>query len=250
MRPRPQKRRPATPRAGIPSLARRLTPSKRHLGGAAWGLRIGFVLALVAALWLYKPEAPQQGEPTTSPPSSTPSSPQPDSQSQAPAASQRDELPANGTAGEAFPVNRSDARRPIAERPDADQSPAEPPDPAAAAADSDGWRKPLDPELRLTLDRIAAGGPYPYAQDDTVFFNREGRLPEKPLGYYREFTVKTPGAGDRGPRRIVRGAEGEVYYTADHYRSFERLDVLRLRDPPSERRSPADRRPVSERRRE
>jgi ribonuclease T1 len=53
-----------------------------------------------------------------------------------------------------------------------------------------------------------------------VFQNREWRLPGEPGGYYREFTVATPGFGDRGARRIIAGKNGERYYTADHYRTF------------------------------
>lgn len=78
----------------------------------------------------------------------------------------------------------------------------------------------LPAEARATLDRIAAGGPFRYAQDDSVFGNREGLLPARPSGYYREYTVVTPGSIDRGARRIVAGAAGERYYTDDHYASF------------------------------
>jgi ribonuclease T1 len=81
----------------------------------------------------------------------------------------------------------------------------------------------LPPEARQTLLLIQRGGPYPHAQDNRVFGNREKQLPAKPRGYYREYTVKTPGARDRGARRIVRGEAGELYYTEDHYRSFRRL---------------------------
>lgn len=81
----------------------------------------------------------------------------------------------------------------------------------------------LPPEARETISRIRQGGPFPYARDGTVFQNRERRLPERPRGYYREYTVKTPGAHDRGARRIVAGREGELYYTHDHYRSFRRV---------------------------
>jgi ribonuclease T1 len=56
-----------------------------------------------------------------------------------------------------------------------------------------------------------------------VFQNRENLLPQKPSGYYREYTVETPGSPDRGPRRIVTGADGEMYYTDDHYESFRRV---------------------------
>lgn len=81
----------------------------------------------------------------------------------------------------------------------------------------------LPPEAHATLARIKAGGPHPYPQDDRVFHNREKRLPPRERGYYREYTVKTPAARDRGPRRIVAGRGGEFYYTDDHYRSFRRI---------------------------
>lgn len=74
------------------------------------------------------------------------------------------------------------------------------------------------------LADIAADEPGRYPQDVGVFQNREGLLPEQPLGYYREYTVETPGSPDRGARRLVTGAEGEVYYTRDHYASFLRID--------------------------
>ncbi|MCW2890308.1 MAG: guanyl-specific ribonuclease Sa [Streptosporangiaceae bacterium] len=78
----------------------------------------------------------------------------------------------------------------------------------------------LPPEARETLRLITAGGPYPYRQDGVVFQNRERLLPGEPSGYYREFTVLTPGSADRGARRIIAGKNGERYYTADHYRTF------------------------------
>ena len=81
----------------------------------------------------------------------------------------------------------------------------------------------LPPEARHTLALIRAGGPFPYAQDGGTFGNRERLLPRHERGYYREYTVGTPGARDRGARRIVTGSGGEFYYTADHYRSFQRI---------------------------
>lgn len=81
----------------------------------------------------------------------------------------------------------------------------------------------LPPEARQTLALIKAGGPFPYKQDGRVFGNREGLLPKRHRGYYREYTVRTPGARDRGARRIVAGQGGEYYYTDDHYRSFRRI---------------------------
>ncbi|MEK9522616.1 ribonuclease domain-containing protein [Streptomyces sp. NPDC087908] len=88
--------------------------------------------------------------------------------------------------------------------------------PAVRAAD-------LPPEARRTLDLIARGGPFPYAKDGSVFGNFERILPREPRGYYREYTVKTPGERDRGARRIVTGREGELYWTDDHYASFREV---------------------------
>jgi len=79
-------------------------------------------------------------------------------------------------------------------------------------------------EIRKMLDRIAHGGPFRHRQDGVVFGNREGHLPAKPRGYYHEYTVETPGASDRGARRLIRGQGGETYYTRDHYRTFLRID--------------------------
>lgn len=81
----------------------------------------------------------------------------------------------------------------------------------------------LPPEARRTLALIRQGGPFPYARDGSVFGNREGLLPRQNRGYYREYTVVTPGSRDRGARRIVSGRVGEYWYTADHYRSFRRI---------------------------
>jgi ribonuclease T1 len=81
----------------------------------------------------------------------------------------------------------------------------------------------LPPEARHTVALIRSGGPFPYDHDGAVFGNREARLPAQPRGYYREYTVRTPGARDRGARRIVAGRDGELYYTGNHYRSFTRI---------------------------
>jgi ribonuclease T1 len=83
--------------------------------------------------------------------------------------------------------------------------------------------KELPAEARQTLALIRAGGPFPHSKDGSAFRNREGLLPKRNRGYYREYTVKTPGARDRGARRIVSGMPGEYYYTEDHYRSFKRI---------------------------
>ena len=87
----------------------------------------------------------------------------------------------------------------------------------------------LPPEAVATLEAIERGGPFRYDRDGSVFQNRERRLPDQPRGYYREYTVATPGARDRGARRIVTGGQPpEVYYyTDDHYRSFRRVEIER-----------------------
>ena len=90
----------------------------------------------------------------------------------------------------------------------------------------------LPPEAVVTLRAIERGGPYPYRQDGGVFQNRERKLPPQPRGYYREYTVKTPGSRDRGARRIIAGGQPptEFFYTDDHYRSFRRF-ALDGREP-------------------
>lgn len=81
----------------------------------------------------------------------------------------------------------------------------------------------LPPEARETLALIKQGGPFPYPRDGIIFNNFEKLLPQQARGYYREYTVKTPGRRDRGPRRIVAGKQAEYYYTEDHYQSFRRI---------------------------
>ena len=81
----------------------------------------------------------------------------------------------------------------------------------------------LPKEARDALVLIKKGGPYPYAKDGAVFGNREARLPKQKRGYYREFTVKTPGERTRGARRIVAGRGGDYWYTDDHYATFRRI---------------------------
>lgn len=78
-----------------------------------------------------------------------------------------------------------------------------------------------------TYHLILQGGPFPHEKDGTVFGNRERMLPAHKRGYYREYTVPTPGSRDRGARRIVCGGAPRTpdacYYTADHYASFRRI---------------------------
>jgi ribonuclease T1 len=86
----------------------------------------------------------------------------------------------------------------------------------------------LPAQAAVTIDRIEAGGPFPYPHNDgVVFHNAEHRLPAEPDGYYREYTVPTPDSDDRGARRIIAGRNGQYWYTGDHYESFRRVDVHR-----------------------
>ena len=90
----------------------------------------------------------------------------------------------------------------------------------------------LPKEGRTTYALIPKGGPYPYPKDGVTFGNFEGQLPKKQRGYYREFTVPTPGAKNRGARRIVCGAESRewrnnvpaaCWYSGDHYQTFQNI---------------------------
>lgn len=89
-------------------------------------------------------------------------------------------------------------------------------------------RAQLPPEAQQTEKLIRSGGPFRYAKDGSTFGNRERVLPAHPRGYYREYTVATPGSRDRGARRIVCGGSQPAqpdacFYTADHYASFKRI---------------------------
>lgn len=81
----------------------------------------------------------------------------------------------------------------------------------------------LPPEAHDTIALIEQGGPFPYSRDGITFQNRERLLPRQPEGYYREYTVITPGIDHRGARRIVTGEAAEMYYTDDHYESFREI---------------------------
>ena len=86
----------------------------------------------------------------------------------------------------------------------------------------------LPPEARATEQLIHSGGPFPYSKDGATFGNRERVLPARPRGFYREYTVKTPGSRDRGARRVVCGgrqatAPEVCFYSDDHYTSFRRI---------------------------
>lgn len=101
------------------------------------------------------------------------------------------------------------------------------PAPVSAPGRSRSLPSFLPREALDTLALIERGGPYPYPQDDGVFGNREGRLPKQARGYYREYTVESPGLSHRGARRIITGGKPPAvyYYTDDHYDSFRSFTV-------------------------
>lgn len=107
--------------------------------------------------------------------------------------------------------------------------------PESAAVQTPILLEDLPAEGRQTYRLIRQGGPFPYEKDGSVFGNREQLLPRQARGYYREYTVRTPGSKDRGARRIVCGGEPPTrpqacYYTADHYASFRVIAVPRNED--------------------
>ena len=86
----------------------------------------------------------------------------------------------------------------------------------------------LPPEARQTDRLILSGGPFPFPRDGVVFGNYEKRLERQRRGYYHEYTVPTPGARNRGARRIICGGDKPTepdacFYTEDHYNSFHRI---------------------------
>ncbi len=84
-------------------------------------------------------------------------------------------------------------------------------------------KKQLPREAVETVALIRKGGPFPHPRDGVAFGNRERMLPPRERGWYREYTVATPGERTRGARRIVAGRDGTLYYSDDHYRSFTRI---------------------------
>ena len=98
-------------------------------------------------------------------------------------------------------------------------------DPESAASLPTVTLATLPEQAQQTHRLVLSGGPFPYRKDGVVFGNRERLLPGKTRGYYREYTVPTPGSADRGARRIVCGGPQPTepdacFYTADHYASF------------------------------
>ncbi|WP_240617111.1 ribonuclease domain-containing protein [Nocardioides speluncae] len=140
----------------------------------------------------------------------------------------------NGDGGGTTQDDRPDST-PSAQAPQSTPTPSATPTNLPSPPDAGGETDPdsglpwveldtLPPEAGETVALIDQGGPFPYPEKDgTTFSNREGVLPDQSDGYYKEYTVPTPGSDDRGARRIVTGSGGEFYWTEDHYRTFERI---------------------------
>ena len=119
----------------------------------------------------------------------------------------------------------------------ASQAPVQPGQAASAALAASGAQEQSAPatvtkaqlpgEAAETLRLIKAGGPFPFGEDGVLFRNSAGLLAQHPRGYYHAYTVRTPGATDRGQRRIVCGGPrrqtSDCYYTDDYYVSFKRI---------------------------
>ena len=93
--------------------------------------------------------------------------------------------------------------------------------------------------------KIAANEPLPYREDGQTFKNREGLLPQKPLGFYKEYTFVAPknspeiimiggveykvypSYSERGAERLVIGGNEIVYYTPTHYDDFIKLEIIK-----------------------
>jgi ribonuclease T1 len=99
---------------------------------------------------------------------------------------------------------------------------------ATASASGTVSMAQLPPKARAVDGLIRSGGPFKSPKDGSVFGNRERALPAKPRGFYHEYTVSTPGAHNRGARRIVCGGKPPTtpetcFYTGDHYTTFQRI---------------------------
>ena len=195
-------------------------PTSRRSGGFVPLLVVGVIAFVLWSLFARPAAAPQGAAATVAAPAAVA-----ESATDTPAASDAPAAAAESAPTEDTPA-ASDAPA---------QSPTSTPKPARATAtptrappaEIDGLPTvtldELPPEALETLALIESDGPFPFSKDGSTFQNREQLLPRKASGYYREYTVITPGEDDRGARRVVGGEEGELYYTDDHYASFARI---------------------------
>lgn len=170
------------------------------------------VLCALVVLWLVAQNLPPEDDPAAAPTSTGATSP----------------TGAGSPSGEVSPTFAD---------PDGEEDPADPASPqdgedGPTGTDTRDWDgidacrdDALPPELEEVADDVGSGGPFDHPdKDGSTFGNYEGYLPDEARGYYREYTVETPGLDHRGARRIVTGGEGRLpevwYFTRDHYESF------------------------------
>jgi guanyl-specific ribonuclease Sa len=143
-----------------------------------------------------------------------------------PAVSANSESKSNDEASSTALPERSSPKASKSERPEESENSVRTEIKGAVIRNQDGrviFRGTVD--LSETLARIKRGEQDSHPNDGSIFQNREKRLPKQPSGYYREWVHPTPGQRGPGPQRVVTGKKGEIYYTPDHYETFERLDA-------------------------
>lgn len=170
-----------------------MSADPKRPGPRTWAV-LAIILVAVLGWWLLKPATGES--PSATPASATPAP-------ATPSATPR--LTQQPTPGQATPGQQNQSLDPVSGLP------------WVAAQD-------LPREAQRTLDLIDRGGPFPYDKDGSTFGNFEGSLPQQRRGYYKEYTVETPGSRDRGARRIVTGDNDRIHYwTDDHYETFQRI---------------------------
>lgn len=204
-------------------MARAVSPLEALAGRSKWGALLALVM--VVALWWFTstgtPEDEQAPSATSSEGTQSPEASPTSGQMSTPSVTDT----TTATSRPSVSARPAPPRSSATERPS-----ARPSTPAAQAPrnDSNGYAwveaAGLPDPAGEVLAAIDAGGPFEYTpKDGSVFGNFEGLLPKRERGYYREYTVETPGVNHRGARRIVTGRSGEFYWTDDHYASFERI---------------------------
>lgn len=195
------------------------SPLEALAGRSKWGALLAIVL--VVAVWWFTSPGTSEDEDAAS----TTSSESTRSADVVPSAAPQATDTATASARPSMGATAAPPRSSVSARPSARPSA---PATSAPRKDSHGFvwveAAALPDPAGAVLAAIDAGGPFEYTpKDGAVFGNFEGLLPKRERGYYREYTVETPGVNHRGARRIVTGRSGEFYWTDDHYSSFERI---------------------------
>lgn len=182
-------------------------------------LALLLVFALVVGIWLVSGRDPGSGTSTATDDTSAAAPGAPGGQGDpatTPTTSDAAELSSSASAQ---PEQTPSAQPPVG----GSEAPSSPPSIDPDSGLPTVYLLDLPPEAAVTVEAIDDGPPYAYEEDGSTFGNYEGLLPDHERGYYEEFTVETPGSYDRGAKRIIEGADGELYWTDDHYESFSRV---------------------------